>query len=102
MAGPTKKVGRRVHEKPTTTKGKFIDTKGKYGKKGKTYRTYSELEKKPYKKKIKGNLTALQMDRTRGIHPSRTQKFYAEVEKDLQKYKKKKTQHKNPRKRKNT
>ena len=45
MAGPTKKVGRRVHEKPTTTKGKFIDTKGKYGKKGKTYRTYSELRK---------------------------------------------------------
>ena len=45
MAGPTKKVGRRVHEKPTTTKGKFIDTKGKYGKKGKTYRTYSALKK---------------------------------------------------------
>ena len=45
MAGPTKKVGRRVHEKPTTTKGKFIDTKGKYGKSGKTYRTYSALKK---------------------------------------------------------
>ena len=45
MAGPTKKVGRRVYEKPTTTKGKFIDTKGKYGKKGKTYRTYSALKK---------------------------------------------------------
>tara|TARA_R100001530_G_scaffold118351_1_gene85505 strand:+ start:276 stop:500 length:225 start_codon:yes stop_codon:yes gene_type:complete len=45
MAGPTKKVGRRVYEKPNTTTGKFIDTKGKYGKSGKTYRTYSELRK---------------------------------------------------------
>ena len=27
MAGPTKKVGRRVYEAPTTTKGKFVDTK---------------------------------------------------------------------------
>ena len=61
-----------------------------------------ELKKKPHKRKIKGNLTALQMDRTRGIHPSRTQKLYAEVEKDLRKYKKKKTQQKNPRKKKNT
>jgi len=45
MAGPTKKVGRRVYEKPNTTTGKFIDTKGKYGKSGKTYRTYSALKK---------------------------------------------------------
>ena len=74
MAGPTKKVGRRVYEAPTTTKGKFVDTKGKYGKKGKVYRTHSETgKKKKYEKYIKRGLSTLskvisKISKTKGHH----------------------------------
>jgi len=40
MTKPTKK-----REMPNAAGGKFIDYKGKYGKKGKSYETYSKLKK---------------------------------------------------------